>query len=284
MTTTAPLRPLSMASAVTALLAVTLSGCTLGSDSAAPSRSGGTAASPTSGGSNSNSSSATSAALPSAATAWSKTQDRIDTYTSLRVDGRDAMDDVKAPRAIITGDLDTDPSDVVFTSSEMGNFTLRRIGSDIYLKGDDAYWKAVAKDDPTLPDASSFADRWVKAPASTWDDNDLDDMSIKPIFDAMTDDSDPKWKTLASDDAELTRDTVDGVDAYKITGADGDTVVWASADGKYNLLKIEDASPGEDEFALASFSRWNEKFEVTAPKGALDLGSADPESGTEKTI
>lgn len=267
--TTAPLRPLSVASAVTALLAVTLSGCTMGSDAAAPSRSG--AATPASSSSSSSSSSTT---LPSATAAWSRTQDRIDAYTSLRVDGRDAMDE-KSPRAIIPGDLDTDPSDIVFTSDE--------IGSDIYLKGDDAYWKAVAEDDPTLPDASSLADRWVKAPASTWEDNDLDDLSIKPIFDAMTDDSDPKWKTLASDDAELTRDTVDGVDAYKITGADGDTVVWASADGKYNLLKIEDASPGEDEFALASFSRWNEKFEVTAPKGALDLGSADPESGTEKT-
>lgn len=277
MTTTAPLRPLSVASAVSALLAVTLSGCTMGSDAAAPSRPG--AATPASSSSSSSSSSTT---LPSATAAWSKTQDRIDAYTSLRVDGRDAMDE-ESPRAIITGDLDTDPSDIVFTSDEIGNFTLRRIGSDIYLKGDDAYWKAVAKDDPTLPDASSFADRWVKAPASTWEDNDLDDMSIKPIFDAMTDDSDPKWKTLASDDAELTRDTVDGVEAYKITGADGDTVVWASADGKYNLLKIEDASPGEDEFSLASFSRWNEKFEVTAPKGALDLGSADPESGTEKT-
>lgn len=267
MTTTAPLRPLSVASAVTALLAVTLSGCTLGSDSAAPSRSG-------------RASSATSAALPSPASVWSKTQDRIETYSSLRVDGRDAVDAV-GPRTIITGELDGDPSEVVTTSDDMGKFTVRRIDSTTYVKGDDAYWAGGDEEDPTASEIPSFADRWVKMP-SLPEDDDVD-MTVKPILDAMTDDSDPKWRTLASGDAEIMRETVGGILAYKITGADGDTVVWASADGKYDLLRIEDASPSEDEFGVATFSRWNEKFDIRAPEDALDLDTLDPEAGTEKT-
>lgn len=267
MTKTATLRSFTPATAVTALTAVTLSACTMGTDAASPSGS-----SPTSSSSSTSTTSSTSTpALPSASQAWNKTQDTIDHYTSLKVDAHDDPNE-ELPSAVITGDLDSDPTEFVFKSNDMGDFTLRRMGSQVYLKGNNAYWKAVEKQDSSAKGATDFADRWVKTSSSRWNNGDFSDFSVKGIFDAMTDDTDPKWSTLAKPDAELSRDTVNGTPAYRITGADGDTVVWTSADGKYNLLKLEDASPGSDEFGKATFSRWNEKFTIAAPKGALEIG------------
>lgn len=265
MTKTATLRPFTPATAVTALAAMTLSACTMGTDAASPSGSSSTSSS-----SSSNTSTTTTPALPSASQAWSQTQDTIDGYTSLKVDAHDDPKE-ELPSAVISGDLDTDPTEFVFKSDDMGDFTLRRMGTQVYLKGNNEYWKAVEKEDSSAKGATNFADRWVKTSSSRWNNGDFSDFSVKDILDAMTDDNDPKWSTLAKPEAHLSRDAVAGTAAYKITGADGDTVVWTSADGKYNLLKIEDASPGSDEFGRAMFSRWNEKFTFAAPKDAFEV-------------
>lgn len=209
---------------------------------------------------------------PSAQEIWNKAQDRIGTYRSLKLEAADRMTDPGAT-GTITGDVDTDPSEIMYSSSETGAFTIRHIGDAIYLKGDRTYWEMIAEDGdgPSEDEISRLIGTWVKMPASAMDAEDLDDLAVKDVLEELRDDSDPKWRTLAASGATVTRETVQGHPAYRITGANMTTAVWVSDDGRYDLLQLTDADPGADGLGRATFSLWNATPAIVAPSHPLDV-------------
>lgn len=263
--------PRSPLTATTALLCVgALGACTMGHD-ATRSSSGASAPSATSASQPASGSPASSSASPSVAMTakqvWSQAQKRIGGYTSLVVDGYDAADGT-GPHGVFSGELDGDPSQMTYQGTKIGNATMRRLSGTVYLKGDKAYWDAISKHG-SHKNTSKLVNQWIETPASALSSQDLDDISAKRYVDSLADTSDPKWGTIAAPGAVMTQEDVAGTPTYKIVSDDGDTTVWVTRDGTYDLVKVVDEQAGPHDLGTATFSRWNDRFTFDKPTDTL---------------
>lgn len=262
-----------LAPVLTAIASVALAGsltaCTVGHDA---SRDGGRSS-----GAAASSSAPSSSSQQSAKEIWSSTQAKVAKATSVRVDGSDSPNG-SGPNVVFSGQLSGDPSEVVFKDASIGNFTMRRISGKLYLKGDLKYWQSIEKDDPSTKGSSGAANRWITIPANALGKDDLSKLIAKTYVASIGDSSDPKWGAVADAGSTMTSESVDGHDAHKIVSPDGDTTVWVAADGSNDLLKVRDEAAGDDDLGQATFSRWNETFDITKPKGAIGGGGSDSTS------
>lgn len=287
------------AAAALPALALALSACTMGHEASsggstrathknstsAASTPGSTSASPSS-----DAASDAPGTPPSATDAWHHAQRTIKGYKSIQLEAAD-----KATHETMTmsyrGSIKSTPVEMALRGGDMGRMTLRHIGSYVYLNGDADYWSSIQDEGDSDEegsseggeDATSLAGRWVKMKDSMMSQESKDDLSISSIFENMSDESNPKWSALADADARITAEDVSGTPAYKIMTADGDTSVWVSADGRYNLLKLTDSTAGDEDLGRGTFSRWNESFDIAVPKGALDLSDGSSPTARQTT-
>lgn len=253
-------------------LAGSLTACTVGHDASRDGKGSSAHASSTP--------SSSSSTQLSAKEIWSSTQSNVAKATSVRVDGSDSPNG-SGPNVVFSGQLSGDPSEIEFKDASMGSFTMRRIGGKLYLKGDLKYWQSIEKDDPSTKGSTEAANRWVTIPASAVGKDDLSKLIAKTYVASIGDSSDPKWGAIADSGSTMSDDTVDGHDAHKIVSPDGDTTVWVAKDGSNDLLKVRDEAAGDDDLGQATFSRWNDTFDITKPKGAIGGGGSESPSSDD---
>jgi hypothetical protein len=142
----------------------------------------------------------------------------------------------------------------------MGTDTLQIVytGTDIYLKGDKAYWTAQAN----AATADLIGDRWVKAPATN-----ESFAAFAQIGDFTT-----AVENLLKPDSAITKgDQADvaGQPAIALVSTDGK--LWVATTGEPLPITIDNGKPGEE----LTFSEWGAPVTVTAPVAAdtLDLSS-----------
>lgn len=208
--------------------------------------------------------------MPTAKEAFSKTQDRIAQYTSLTYKGKGTIDKVPATTTV-SGDLDGEPMRAVITTPTEGVLELRRLSSDMYIHGDEKYWTKVIQATKRKADPNTLSKKWFESDASKFDKKDLNDLQIDDLLDHVTDDNRDQSRSLLSDRATITKEKLNGKDAYKIVGDDHKTTVWTTTDGKYDLLKLS-GLPSTVNYSEITFSDWNKSFHIAAPSGAEDLG------------
>ncbi len=167
-------------------------------------------------------------------------------------------------------DLQVDSDDDCTGSLGVGSGTteLLGVGGTIWIRPDEAFWRASAGDaaDKVI---AAVGDKWVVLPAT--DDSFKQFCDVNALLDQMLKEND-------SDHGKYTKqgtDSVDGDDVVKVDNTDdqGSATGYVLTDDPHYLVKIV-KTDGEDTGEMA-FSEFNETFEVEAPADAdvVDLGS-----------
>jgi hypothetical protein len=152
-------------------------------------------------------------------------------------------------------------------TAEGGTIRLVKAGPSLYMKGDDAFWKAQGADGAVLKDL--LGDRWMKTKADTPDNKDLVEACDLDAFLAE----------LEKDaDADLSGrkggpTTVDGTPVVPIISKDGaeTTTAYVATKGKAYVLKV--VVKGGKEPGTMRFSDFEGPAEIAAPsaKEAVDI-------------
>ncbi|MDX3238019.1 hypothetical protein PV392_20505 [Streptomyces sp. ME03-5709C] len=150
---------------------------------------------------------------------------------------------------------------------EGGNVRLVRVGPALYMKGDDAFWKAQGSDGATAQDF--IGDRWMKTKADGPDNKDfLQACDLNAFLGEMEKDGSEALGGKKGKPA-----TVDGTPAVPITGKDGDetTTAYVATEGKPYMLKI--VTKGGKEPGTILLSDFDEPAQITAPaaKDTVDI-------------
>ncbi|WP_431962832.1 hypothetical protein [Actinacidiphila sp. bgisy160] len=150
---------------------------------------------------------------------------------------------------------------------EGGTVRLVKAGPSLYMKGDDAFWKAQGSDGAAMKEL--LGDRWMKTKADTPDNKDLVEACDLDAFLAeLEKDSDGDLGGKKGEPATLA-----GTPAVPITSKDGaeTTTAYVATEGKPYVLKV--VVKGGKEPGTMLFSDFDKPVEITAPaaKDAVDI-------------
>jgi hypothetical protein len=147
------------------------------------------------------------------------------------------------------------------TLAEQGlSFQLVRVGDKVYVKGSDAFYKQVAG--PAA--AALLHDKWLQGSATTGQFASLAELTdIAKLFDAAL-----GSPGKLENDGET---TYKGQKVVAIKDASKKGTLYVAATGTPYPVAIVGASSGNS--GAVTFGNWNESVSVSAPKGAVDLGS-----------
>lgn len=217
-------------------------------------------------------SSSTSESTPtSAREVFEKTQDRVETYSSVAFSGPMDFEGENADVSL-EGTTDGKSSRADVDSVELGKFEVLKVNDSGYMKAPAAFWRKTGAGAAS----SLVANKWIKLSADDAAAQDLQDISVKPLVESFTSDTDSESRQLLAPDAMLSTEKLDGKDVYRIESSDHKTVVWASQDGKYDLLKFVTSEDGER--TEVKVSKHNSVPTISAPQDAFDpstLSSSD---------
>ena len=152
-------------------------------------------------------------------------------------------------------------------TAEGGTMQLVKAGPSLYMKGDDAFWKAQGSDGAALKDL--LGGRWMKTKADAPDNKDLvETCDLDAFLAELEKDSDGD---LGGKKGEPV--TLDGTPAVPITSKDGaeTTTAYVATEGKPYVLKV--VVKGGKEPGTLLVSDCDTPAEVTAPaaKDAVDI-------------
>ena len=206
---------------------------------------------------------------PKASEVWSKTQDRLKSYTSLTMTmagtsaGKKMQVDVSGDTAGTKQRMDVD--------QDGAKSTVLTVDNKKYVKSNKKLIEETAKGQGSANSAmvSKMADKWLETGPAT-----PSDFVLKKLQDDLTDPQDKDTKKLSANTAKVTSDTVNGKDAWKITSDQKKAIAWVSADGKYDLLKLsgsrlsESGGSSKDKIDEVTFSDYNKNFDIKKPADA----------------
>jgi hypothetical protein len=150
------------------------------------------------------------------------------------------------------GTADGKTSDINLEQAEMGKVHLIAVGGEVYLQGDEKFWK-----EQGAPESVQKAgDKFVKAPASAG--SLADQVNLKSFMDQA-------FGSLGNSDLDgkVGSETVDGVDCWVLTDKSGkeNGALYVAKDSM-QLMRFTGTkeSPGQ-----LTFSQWNEDLAIKAP-------------------
>ncbi|MFE0626884.1 hypothetical protein ACFW3D_07940 [Streptomyces sp. NPDC058864] len=148
-----------------------------------------------------------------------------------------------------------------------GTVQLIKAGPSLYMKGDDAFWKAQGSDGATMKDL--LGDRWMKTKADTPDNKDLvEACDLDSFLAELEKDSDGDLGGKKGEPATLA-----GTPALPIVSKDGaeTTTAYVATEGKPYVLKV--VVKGGKEPGTMLFSDFGEQVQVAAPaaKDTVDI-------------
>jgi hypothetical protein len=150
------------------------------------------------------------------------------------------------------GTADGKTSDINLEQAEMGKVHLIAVNGEVYLQGDEKFWK-----EQGAPESVQKAgDKFVKAPASAG--SLADQVNLKSFMDQA-------FGSLGNSDLDgkVGSETVDGVDCWVLTDKSGkeNGALYVAKDSM-QLMRFTGTkeSPGQ-----LTFSQWNEDLAIKAP-------------------
>jgi hypothetical protein len=140
------------------------------------------------------------------------------------------------------------------------SFQLVRVGDKVYVKGSDAFYKQVAG----AAAAALLHDKWLQGSATTGQFAALAELTdIAKLFDAAL-----GSPGKLENDGET---TYKGQKVVAIKDASKKGTLYVAATGTPYPVAI--VGSGSAHAGAVTFGNWNESVSVSAPKGAVDLGS-----------
>lgn len=228
-------------------LAITLGAAGCAKDEA-PAPSSGSTAAPTS---TSAPSATTEASTPKASDILGKVKANALAAKSAAFEGEIEQGGEKLKIAF-KGTADGKTSDVHLEQADMGKIHLIAVDGQVYLQGDQTFWKAQG-----APESVQKAgDKFVKAPSSAG--SLADQVSLKSFMNQA-------FGSVGNSDLDGTvrSEAVDGVDCWVLTDKSGkDNGALYVAKDSMQLMRFTGTkeSPGQ-----LTFSQWNEDLAITAP-------------------
>lgn len=205
--------------------------------------------------SSSSSSTTTEAKPPSAAELYAQARKTALASESGHISGEftDAGDTLSIDLA---GTVDGSNQSLELGQGADSKITILTVGGKNYLSATEDFWAQQVG----ATRAKTLRDKYVNLPAAQA--KEFGDLTIKGMLTDMFDDK--ELSVLEGANTRVSKTTVDGADAWKLTersGGDG-AALLVSADGKATLLRIEGPkdSPGK-----LDFSEWDKVPAVTAP-------------------
>jgi hypothetical protein len=130
----------------------------------------------------------------------------------------------------------TKAHDGVGTMSKEGeSFQIIKIGSDVYLKGDDAFMKSIIGDDETV--AKLLKGKWIKGTGS-----DVADMA------AFFNIADEIFKDVPSDLRRGDTGVINGIKALALVSTSDDGKMWVATEGEPYPLRLDAGADGTIDF------------------------------------
>ncbi|MFN8195535.1 MAG: hypothetical protein U0R80_14790 [Nocardioidaceae bacterium] len=153
--------------------------------------------------------------------------------------------------------MDTDGQCVGTVGMQGGTAQIMSVGGDLYMKGDEDFWKATAGDQADAVIAL-IGDRWAKQ-AGTGGFGSFCDLD--GLLSSFEDDGSDSEDPTVGDVEDL-----DGQQAVKLSSKDSsgdDVAVWVSAEDPHYILKLETSSASDP--GTVTLSDFNEPVDVEAP-------------------